>query len=159
MRCMPGAEGLAAATALGPCATFGGEDTWVDVPFAEGVALIGDAAGYNDPLIGQGLSLALRDARDLSAVLLGSADWTPPNLAGYGEQRRRRSARVRLTARMMAALNAAFDPESRARRHRFLGRLPHADFRGRHLFAALGLGPDRSPDWTYTADFSAEVLA
>ena len=159
MRCMPRAAELAAATPLGPCATFGGEDTWVDVPFAEGVALIGDAAGYNDPLIGQGLSLALRDARDLSEILLGAAEWTPANLACYGEQRRRRTARVRFTAGVMAALNATFDPESRTRRHRFLRRLPAADFRGRALFAALGLGPDRSPDWTYTADFRAEMLA
>ena len=89
MRCMPRAAGLAAATPLGPCATFGGEDTWVDVPFAEGVALIGDAAGYNDPLIGQGLSLALRDARDLSEIRLdattlritGLADDAPALLA------------------------------------------------------------------------------
>ena len=60
---------------------------------------------------------------------------------------------------VMAALNATFDPESRTRQHRFLRRLPDADFGGRALFAALGLGPDRSPDWTYTADFRAEMLA
>jgi 2-polyprenyl-6-methoxyphenol hydroxylase-like FAD-dependent oxidoreductase len=68
--CLPLAQSLAGGTPLGPCATFGGEDTWVDVPFVGGAVLIGDAAGYNDPLIGQGLSLALRDARVVCEILL-----------------------------------------------------------------------------------------
>ena len=159
MRCMPLAPRLAAVTPLGPCATFGGEDTWVDVPVADGVVLIGDAAGYNDPLIGQGLSLALRDVRDVSEILLRASEWTPVSLASYGERRRWRTARVRFTAGVVAGLTASFDPESRARRHRFLRHLADADFPGRALFAALALGPERSPDWTYTQAFKAEMLA
>ena len=61
--CYPWSEQVMAATPAGPCATYAGDDTWTDAPFADGVVLIGDAAGYNDPIIGQGLSIALRDAR------------------------------------------------------------------------------------------------
>ena len=157
-RCLPLAECLAGGTPLGPCATFGGEDTWVDVPFDEGVVLVGDAAGYNDPLIGQGLSLALRDTRVLSEILLTAERWSPESLLPYAEERRKRSHRVRFTAGMMAALYASFGPEGAARRRRFLSRLPDPDFRGRALPACLAVGPDRSPDWAYTEDFRTEVL-
>lgn len=157
-RCLPLAESLARGTPLGPCATFGGEDTWVDVPFVEGVVLVGDAAGYNDPLIGQGLSLALRDTRVLSEILLTAERWSPESLLPYAEERRKRSQRVRFTAAMMAELYASFGPEGAARRRRFLSRLPDPDFRGRALPASLAIGPDRSPDWAYTEDFRTEVL-
>jgi 2-polyprenyl-6-methoxyphenol hydroxylase-like FAD-dependent oxidoreductase len=156
--CMPLAESLAGGTPLGPCATFPGEDTWVDVPFVEGVVLVGDAAGYNDPLIGQGLSLALRDTKVVSEILLAAERWSPECLQPYAEERRRRLRRVRFTAALMAELYATFGPEGAARRGRFLGRLPDPDFRGRALPASLAIGPDRSPDWAYTEDFRTEVL-
>jgi 2-polyprenyl-6-methoxyphenol hydroxylase-like FAD-dependent oxidoreductase len=157
-RCMPLAEYLAGGMPLGPCATFGGEDTWIDVPFVEGVVLVGDAAGYNDPLIGQGLSLALRDTRVLSEMLLTAERWSPESLWPYAEERRKRSQRVRFTAELMAELYASFGPDGTARRRRFLRRLPDPAFRGRALHASLAVGPDRSPDWAYTEDFRKEVL-
>jgi 2-polyprenyl-6-methoxyphenol hydroxylase-like FAD-dependent oxidoreductase len=155
---MPLAQILAGGTPLGPCATFGGDDTWTDVPFAEGVVLIGDAAGYNDPLIGQGLSLALRDARVLSEILLATGRWSQESLWPYAEDRRKRVQRVRFTAALMAELYGSFGPEGTARRRRFLSRLPDPNSRGRALLACLGIGPDRSPDWAYTEDFRKEVL-
>ena len=158
MRCIPLAEHLAGGTPLGPCATFGGEDTWIDVPFVEGVVLIGDAAGYNDPLIGQGLSLALRDARVISEILLATERWSLESLWPYAEERRKRVQRVRFTAALMAELYGSFGPERAARRRRFLRRLPDPDFRGRALLASLAVGPDGSPDWTYTEDFRKELL-
>ncbi len=157
-RCMPLAEVLAAGTPLGPCATFGGEDTWVEVPFVEGVVLIGDAAGYNNPLIGQGLSLALRDTRVLSEILLTAARWSSESLRPYADERRKRSQRVRFTAALMAELYASFGAEGAGRRRRFLSRLPDPDFRGGALLASLAIGPDRSPDWAYTEEFRTVVL-
>lgn len=158
MACMPLAGHLAEGTPLGPCATFGGEDTWVAVPVVEGVALIGDAAGYNDPIIGQGLSLALRDVWVLSELLLAEGSWTPERLLPYVEERRERLRRVRFTATLMAALFATFGAEGAARRERFIDRLGNPGFRGGALSASLGLGPDRSPDWAYTEEFWREVL-
>jgi 2-polyprenyl-6-methoxyphenol hydroxylase-like FAD-dependent oxidoreductase len=147
---------LAGGTALGPCATFSGEDTWAEVPFVEGVVLIGDAAGYSNPLIGQGLSLALRDARVLSEILVSTERWSPESFLPYAEERRKRVQRVRFTAALMAELYGSFGPQRTARRRHFLRRLPEPEFRGRTLLTS-GCGP-RSPAWAYTEDFRKEVL-
>ncbi len=47
--------------------------------------LIGDAAGWNDPIIGQGLSIALRDARIIAEILRAAADWSLDAFAPYAE--------------------------------------------------------------------------
>ena len=59
----------------GPLATFDATDNWVDHPYRNGIALIGDAAATSDPTWGQGMSLTLRDARLLSESLLARDDW------------------------------------------------------------------------------------
>jgi menaquinone-9 beta-reductase len=68
------------ATPAGPLATFDGADTWVEHPYREGIALVGDAASASDPNWGQGLSLTLRDVRELRDQLLLHAD---PDEAGH----------------------------------------------------------------------------
>ena len=68
-------EYFSKAQPSGPLATFDGEDTWVDQPYKEGVALLGDTAASNDPTWGQGLSIALRGARTLRDSLLRNEDW------------------------------------------------------------------------------------
>ena len=68
-------EFYADVRAVGPLATFNGADTWVEHPYKEGVALVGDAAASNDPSHGQGLSLTLRDVRVLRDRLLSHQDW------------------------------------------------------------------------------------
>lgn len=52
LRSVPGSEHLTNARPAGPCNSYPNEDTWTDEPYAEGVVLIGDAAGHNDPIIG-----------------------------------------------------------------------------------------------------------
>jgi 2-polyprenyl-6-methoxyphenol hydroxylase-like FAD-dependent oxidoreductase len=69
------AEIYADTSVLGPLATFDGADTWVDHPYRNGVALVGDAAASSDPSWGQGLSLTMRDARVLRDCLLDHEDW------------------------------------------------------------------------------------
>jgi menaquinone-9 beta-reductase len=63
------------ARPAGPLATFDGADCWVDHPYRDGVALIGDAATSSDPSWGQGLSLTVRDARVLRDALSRVDDW------------------------------------------------------------------------------------
>jgi menaquinone-9 beta-reductase len=75
------AAAYADAKAIGPLATFESTANWVDLPFREGIALVGDAAGTSDPTWGQGLSLTLRDVRVLSDHLLSSNDWDAAGLA------------------------------------------------------------------------------
>ena len=68
-------EVYADARPVGPLASFDMTETWVEHPYREGLALVGDAAGSSDPTWGQGLSLTLRDARVLSKYLLTIDDW------------------------------------------------------------------------------------
>jgi menaquinone-9 beta-reductase len=80
-RCLPACEGIyAQAKCIGPLASFDGGDVWVNHPYKNGVALMGDAAATSDPTFGQGMSLALRDARVLRDQLLGNSDW---DVAGH----------------------------------------------------------------------------
>ncbi len=74
-RAAGGAIPFGDAQPVGPLASFECADVWVDHPVCEGVALVGDAASANDPSWGQGLSLALRDARVLAEELLANDDW------------------------------------------------------------------------------------
>jgi 2-polyprenyl-6-methoxyphenol hydroxylase-like FAD-dependent oxidoreductase len=69
------ADCYAQAKSIGPLAAFDAGYIWVDHPYRDGVALIGEAAAVSDPSFGQGMSLALRDARVLRDALVGDSDW------------------------------------------------------------------------------------
>ena len=73
-------------------------DTWVDQPAAAGVVLVGDAAGWSDPILGEGLSVALRDVRSVTDALRGSDDWSPEIFAAYAEERAEQMRRLRFCA-------------------------------------------------------------
>jgi len=95
-------------------------DTWTDSPVTNGLALIGDAAGYSDPHIGQGLSVALRDVRVLSDLLLASGDWSPAALEPYTQERAERMRRLRFCNAVATTLRGEFGLEARERRRRAL---------------------------------------
>jgi menaquinone-9 beta-reductase len=59
----------------GPIASFEGASWWVDYPYQQGVALIGDAAAAPDPAFGNGLAKTLRDVNVLRHCLLEQTDW------------------------------------------------------------------------------------
>lgn len=103
LQALPGSEAWVHAEVAGPIGTFPCGDSWVESPVLEGVVLVGDAGGYNNVLIGQGLSLALRDARVLSQVLLDTDDWSVEGLIPYAAERSHRLAIQRFTGRLVAA--------------------------------------------------------
>ena len=116
--CVPESEGIAESRPAGPCATYPMRDTWTDCPIVDGLALIGDAAGYSDPHIGQGLSVALRDVRVLSELLMASDDWSPGALQPYVEERAERLRRLRFCNAVATTLRGEFGDEPRERRRR-----------------------------------------
>jgi 2-polyprenyl-6-methoxyphenol hydroxylase-like FAD-dependent oxidoreductase len=118
LKSVPLAKHLADATPAGPCASYPNEDAWTDEPFAEGVVLVGDAGGWNDPIIGQGLSITYRDVRIVSDILFASDDWSPLAFTSYAEERVERMRRLRFSAHLTSVRNGEFGDEAKARRER-----------------------------------------
>jgi menaquinone-9 beta-reductase len=111
----PWSDLVSAGTPAGPCATYPGDDTWTDAPYADGVVLVGDAAGHNDPIIGQGLAIAMRDARIVRDLVLdGGRDARA--FAPYGEERLRRMERLRFIADVVSVTQAEDAENTSARR-------------------------------------------
>lgn len=115
---LPGCEHIANARPAGPCHSYPNEDTWTDAVAVPGVVLIGDAAGSNDPIIGQGLSITLRDVRLVRDALLGADEWSPAIFAPYAAERRERMRRLRFAASIVSALQNEFGPAAEERRRR-----------------------------------------
>ena len=99
----PDVASLSSGRLVTPIATHASVDTWTDEPFAPGVVLIGDAAGYNDPIVGQGLSLTMADVRDVAHVVLNGGR-SPDDFEEYGRHRSDRHAKQRLSAQTMAEM-------------------------------------------------------
>jgi len=119
LACLSGVAGWEDAQPAGPCATFAAEDSRAALPIAEGVVLIGDAAGYENPLEGQGLSMALQDAHDVSAALLaGSSPASAFEAYAAARAVRQRLANLGVALQVWANNNFnAQDPHERASRY------------------------------------------
>jgi 2-polyprenyl-6-methoxyphenol hydroxylase-like FAD-dependent oxidoreductase len=157
-RCLPDAGVFAAARPAGPCAFYPMNDTWTDVPCAPGVVLVGDAAGWNDPIIGQGLSIALRDVRLVADIVRAGPDRSVAAFAPYVRERRERMRRLRIAAEVQTALVATFTPAGRARRRAFNALFRTDPVLGGPRLAAQ-LGPDNVPADAFTAGNVARILA
>lgn len=140
----PWSEQLVAATPAGPCATYPGDDTWTPTPFADGIVLVGDAAGHNDPIIGEGLSIAMRDVRIVRDLVLAGAR-TAQAFAPYGEERMERMRRLRLIADVMA-VTMVEDCDNRAARRAWFGsRMAAMDPELFPMLAGAFAGPETIP--------------
>jgi len=142
LRCLPYAQHIAEARPIGPFNSFSNEDHWIEDPTVPGVVLVGDAAGHNDPITGQGLSIALRDVRLVSeAILAGSRD--RESFRPYVEERLERMRRLRITARLVTTLRAEYGEEARLRRQR-AGRRAWIDKMLSPMPASI-IGPEMLP--------------
>lgn len=143
--CYPLAELVAAGIPAGPCATYPGDDTWTDTPFADGVVLVGDAAGHNDPIIGQGLSIAMRDARIVRDLILDGAS-QPADFASYGRQRSEWMRTLRLIGDVISVTYAE-DADNRMARRAFFGeKMAVMDPEVFPLLVGFATGPETVPD-------------
>jgi 2-polyprenyl-6-methoxyphenol hydroxylase-like FAD-dependent oxidoreductase len=123
--CVPHCDGIASAKPAGPCAAYPMNDTWMDCPVGEGLALVGDAAGYSD-------------------LLLASNDWSPTALKPYVEERAERMRRLRFSTAMLVTLRGEFSPQARERRRRARQRM-RANPELALWFRAGVVGPDTVP--------------
>jgi 2-polyprenyl-6-methoxyphenol hydroxylase-like FAD-dependent oxidoreductase len=157
LTCLPYAEAIAASTPIGPFNSFSNEDHWIDDPTCPGVVLIGDAAGHNDPILGQGLSISLRDVRLVNEILReAKAAGREPDFRPYVEERAERMRRLRITAQVVTTLRVEFGREARERRAR-VGKRVVADQLG-PLPASL-IGPERLPAKAFLPETIEKLLA
>ena len=158
LSCLPWGDQVAAARPAGPCATYPGDDTWTATPYTDGVVLIGDAAGHNDPIIGQGLSIAMRDARTVRDVVLDggrSAD----AFAAYGAERMERMRRLRFLADVVAVAQGE-DADNRAARRAFmLERTSSMDPEVMTLLFGMFAGPETVPAELFDDGLLARIRA
>lgn len=147
--CIPGSAAIAAARPAGPCATYPLNDSWTDAPLAPGVVLIGDAAGWNDPIIGQGLAIALRDVRIVVEALRATDDPTAADFEPYAQERRERMRRLRLVADVYTDVNATFTLAGAARRKAVAEAMAADPLLAGPQLAVL-LGPEKAPAESFT---------
>jgi 2-polyprenyl-6-methoxyphenol hydroxylase-like FAD-dependent oxidoreductase len=158
LRGVPGSEHLAAAHAAGPCNSYPNEDTWTDTVCAPGVLLLGDAAGSNDPIIGQGLSITLRDVGLVRTALLSDRTWSPALFADYAAERRERMRRLRFSASVVSTWLNEFGPAAAARRERVRERQMQNPALLLPLMATL-IGPHDIPAETFTDNTRMQLFA
>jgi 2-polyprenyl-6-methoxyphenol hydroxylase-like FAD-dependent oxidoreductase len=157
LACLDGVAQWSTAHPAGPCGTFPGEDSRVSHPLGDGLVLIGDAAGYENPLQGQGLSMALQDVYDVSEALL-SAELSQAHLEEYAERRTVRKRLADLGTELEVWTNegcVAQDPEERAARNEFI----ESDEMLMALQSCFMTGVDTLPQDLTHADLAARLAA
>ncbi|HEY0647034.1 FAD-dependent oxidoreductase [Phenylobacterium sp.] len=157
MSCSPENRHIVAGRPAGPLYSYINADAWTDRPYGPGVVLVGDAAGWNDPIIGLGLSITYRDVRIVSDILKASDNWSEAAFPPYGEERAERMRRLRFAGQLQSALDMEFDDAAKARRHRY-HELGAADPTLKLHGVAVMAGPEVAPAEIFTEAHRARVL-
>ncbi|MGA0600990.1 FAD-dependent oxidoreductase [Caulobacter sp. KR2-114] len=157
MACSPGNAALVAGEPAGPLFSYFNADSWTDEPFAPGVVLVGDAAGWNDPILGLGLSITYRDVRIVSDLLKASDDWRAVDFSSYAQERAERMRRLRFIAGLQAAVDMEFG-EAAAERRRSLFERGAADPSLKAHGLGVMAGPEMLPPEMFTEEHRARVL-
>jgi len=150
---------VADAVPAGPCAAYPMFDSWTDSPVAEGVVLVGDAAGFSDPTIGEGLSVALRDARMVGDIMLEDDDWAPARFDSYSEERAERMRRLRFCNQVYTDAHIPLGPDRVAERRRRLQLLNGGDPDLFMSIAAMACGPEVAPETSFDPSVRDRLLA
>jgi len=157
VNCVPHSDAIAGAMPVSPCITYPNNDAWVDDPVREGVVLIGDAAGRNDPITGQGQSITHRDVRLVRDALLSNPVWDAAAFDDYRTERRERMRRLRTVARMVAVRESEFTDSARRRRAEIHERLTANPMLG-IAFGAAFAGPEAIPAEAFEDRFVEAVM-
>lgn len=156
LKCLPYSEAIVGGTPISPFHSYSNEDHWIDDPTLPGVVLIGDAAGHNDPIMGQGLAIAARDVRIVSDILQSETDWRHAEFVPYVEERRERMRRLRIAAGLATKIRVEFGEAAKQRRARVSDRMIERQLSP--LPAAI-IGPERLPPGAYTTETIEKLTA
>jgi 2-polyprenyl-6-methoxyphenol hydroxylase-like FAD-dependent oxidoreductase len=143
---IPDSGRIANATPAGPCAAYPMFDSWTDSPIVEGAVLIGDAAGFSDPFIGQGLSVAMRDVRMVASALARSDDWSAASFDEYRDERAERMRRLRICVSAATDERIPLGPDRLEERRRRMALSRGEDLDLFMLNAMVIIGPDLIPE-------------
>ncbi len=157
LECVPHSAVITNATPASPCIAYPNFDAWVDTPVREGVVLIGDAAGRNDPIIGQGLSISHRDVRLVRDAMLGEKDWTTDIFNDYLSERQERMSRLRTVARLTSLKDSAFGETGRKMRHEIHERIAKNPELATPNAAAF-IGPEVLPADVFSEAFTRQIV-
>jgi len=158
MRCAPANDAIADGAPQGPLFSYFNNDSWTETPFTRGAVLIGDAAGWNDPINGLGLSITYRDVRIVSDILKETSPGTPPDFRPYAEERTERMRRLRFAGHLQAALDMEFGEAAARRRRSYHERSAQDPSLSFHAVAIMA-GPENLPLEAFTDAQRARVLA
>ncbi len=157
LSCVPHAEAIANAQPISPYIAYPNADSWVDHPVRDGVVLIGDAAGRNDPIIGQGLSITHRDVKYVSSALVEQSTWAPSMFDDYVTERKERMSRLRTVARLTSLRESAFGHDGKALRRSIHERIAvNPDLAA--PFSAGFVGPHNLPEEVFSPEFTTQVV-
>lgn len=158
MQSSPNNAAIANGTPAGPLFSYFNNDSWTDKPYAPGAVLVGDAAGWNDPIVGLGLSITYRDVRIVSDILKQLDDFSASDFTAYAEERAERMRRLRFAASLTAALDMEFGETAKQRRKSYHERAAADPMLKLHGVAVM-VGPENAPAETFTEAHRARVLA
>lgn len=157
MSCSPANRTLVEGRPAGPLHSYINADAWTDDPTFEGGVLIGDAAGWNDPIIGLGLSITYRDVRLVSEILKASDDWSRAAFAPYVVERAERMRRLRHAASITSTLDMEFGEAAAERRRSHHERATADPSLGLNGFVVMA-GPEVAPPEFFTPEAKARIL-
>lgn len=157
MRSSPKNLHLVEGTPAGPLFSFINSDTWTDEPYADGMVLVGDAAGWNDPIIGLGLSITYRDVRVVTDILEATPAGAKSDFRPYAQERTERMRRLRFAAQLTSALDMEFGEAAAARRRSYHERRMADPSLGMHGIAVMA-GPENAPAEIFTEAHRVRVL-
>jgi len=157
MKSAPHNEAIAQGSPASPLLAYYNNCSAAERPFAPGTVLVGDAAGWNDPILGLGLSITYRDVRLVSDILKETPAGREPDFRPYAEERRERMRRLRIASELQAKLDMEFGEEARARRRRYHEASAVDPMIGMHGVATLA-GPEAVPPEVFEDAHVARVV-
>lgn len=155
---LPFGKEMSQAKPAGPCGSFIVDDSWTGQPYVDGVVLMGDTAGWSNPVTGQGLAIAMRDARIITDLFLeAQGAWSTAHSRRYADERSERMRRLRHASALIDLVMAHGQSDRAARRKVMFKRMHHNPMLGKAL-DACHLGPWNVPEAAFTPSHLVELV-
>lgn len=157
-RSFPATQSFHRARPAGPCIFYPMTSSWTECPVVEGMVLVGDAAGWSDPILGQGLSVALRDARMVAEAVRGERRWSARIFQHYTRERAERMRRLRIASWLRTQIHCTFTTAGVQRRRKWYEVWNDDPTLGGVELGVL-VGPEAVPEESFSEANLARIMA